>query len=155
MYDLSDVGKPMRQWMVVQLGTWHTYKQANTVVWSHWGSRVFGPLFNELVSNANFNRKARLSTIVRFFTIVRLAYPFFRTALDGALKKLKQDNTNPTATSILRDLKKLLVFFIPVVSPCVWFKMTLLARGCHIKSLILMIYIGLMRQTPFPSISMI
>ena len=115
MYDLSGVGKPMRSWLVVQLGTWHPYKQANSVVWSHWGPRVFGPLFNELVSNANFNRKARLSTIVRFFTIVRLAYDSFRGNLDDAVRTLKQNNTKPAATAFLRDLKKLLVFFIPVV----------------------------------------
>ena len=125
MYDLSGVGKPMRQWMVVQLGTWHPYKQANTVVWSHWGPRVFAPLFNELVSNANFNRKARLSTIIRFFTIVRLAYDSFRDDLDDAVRKLKQNNTKPIATAILRDLKKLLVFYIPVV-------ISLCFATCHV-----------------------
>ena len=115
-YDLSDVGKPMRQWLVVQLGTWHSYKQANTLIWSHWGPRTFAPLFNELIGNANFKRKAKLSTIIKFLTIVRLSYPSFQKTLDDALKTVQRANMDRIAISNLRDLKKLLVFFIPVVS---------------------------------------
>ena len=106
----------MRQWLVVQLGTWHPYKQANTLIWSHWGPRIFAPLFNELIGNANFKRKAKLSTIVKFLTIVRLSYPSFRQTLDTALKTTQSANVDLVAISHLRDLKKLLVFFIPVVS---------------------------------------
>ena len=106
----------MRQWLVVQLGTWHPYKQANTLIWSHWGPRVFAPLFNELIANANFQRKAKLSTIVKFLTIVRLSFPAFRKTLDSALKTAQSANVDQVAISHLRDLKKLFVFFIPVVS---------------------------------------
>ena len=53
MFDLSNVGRPMRGWLCVQLGTWHPYKQANCVLWSHWGPTIFGPLFHELIPNAN------------------------------------------------------------------------------------------------------
>ena len=106
----------MRQWLVVQLGTWHPYKQANTLIWSHWGPRIFAPLFNELIGNANFKRKAKLSTIVKFLTIVRLSYPSFRQTLDTAIKTTQSANVDRVAISHLRDLKKLLVFFIPVVS---------------------------------------
>ena len=74
------------------------------------------PLFNELIGNANFKRKAKLSTIIKFLTIVRLSYPSFKTTLDDALKTVQRANMNRIAISNLRDLKKLLVFFIPVVS---------------------------------------
>lgn len=114
-YDPSGVGKPMRSWLCVQLGTWHPYKQANTLLWTHWSARIFAPLFNELISNANFQPKARLSTIAKFLTIVRLAFPSFRTNLEDALRHQQQLNTNRVAVSHLRDLKKLLEFFIPVV----------------------------------------
>ena len=106
----------MRQWLVVQLGTWHPYKQANTLIWSHWGPRVFAPLFNELIANANFKRKAKLSTISKFLTIARLSFPSFRKTLDKALKTAQRANVDLVAISHLRDLKKLFLFFIPVVS---------------------------------------
>ena len=106
----------MRQWLVVQLGTWHPYKQANTLIWSHWGPRVFAPLFNELIGNANFHRKAKLSTIAKFLTIARLSFPSFRKTLDKALKTAQSANVDQVAISNLRDLKKLFLFFIPVVS---------------------------------------
>ena len=114
MWDESGVGKPMKSWLCVQLGTWHPYKQANTVIWSHWGSRIFGPLFNELIPNANFNKKARLATIVKFLTIVRMAFPEFRRDLIVAVNSTS-GGRDRLAHSHLYDLLKLLLFFIPVV----------------------------------------
>ena len=116
MYDPSGVGQPMRKWLCVQLGTWHCYKQACTVVWAHWGPRVFAPLFHEIISDANFNSKARLSSIARFFTYVRLAYPSFRDELTETLRSLTAMGVDRTGISQLRDLKKLIEFFVPVVS---------------------------------------
>ena len=77
-----------------------------------WGPRIFAPLFNELIGNANFKRKAKLSTIVKFLTIVRLSYPSFRQTLDTALKTTQSANVDLVAISHLRDLKKLLVLII-------------------------------------------
>ena len=107
----------MRQWCSVQLGTWHPYKQANTVIWCHWGPRIFAPLFNDLVNDANFKKKARPATLAKFLTCVRLAYPFFRAKLDAASAQVQRLNAGRVAVSHLRDLKKLLQFFIPVVTP--------------------------------------
>ena len=106
----------MRQWLCVQLGTWHPYKQANTVVWSHWGPRIFAPLFNEMIADANFNKKARLTTIACFLTYVRLAYPLFRRQLTEAMRSVKALGMDKVGLSHLRDLQKLCQFFIPVVS---------------------------------------
>ena len=105
----------MRRWLCVQLGTWHPYKQANSVLWSHWGPRVFGPLFNELIPNANFNRKAKLSTIVKFLNIVRISYRFWQGDLKTALKQAQSKNVDLVAISHFRDLTKLMQFFIPAV----------------------------------------
>ena len=116
-YDRSGVGAPLRNKLVVQLGTWHTYKQACTVVWRWWGPRVFAPLFHELISHANFSMSAKLSSITRFLTIVRLAYPSFKQDLDDAISgRSGLPDDERVAMSQLRDLKKLLNFFIPVVS---------------------------------------
>ena len=105
----------MRSWLCVQLGTWHPYKQANTVVWTHWAERVFGPLFNELIPNANFNKKAGLSTVASFLTFVRLAYPSFRSELQAAIERVRASDQDVIAMSHLRDIKKLVEFFIPAV----------------------------------------
>ena len=115
MYDLSNVGAPMRGWLGVQLGTWHPYKQANVVVWSHWGARIFAPLFNDLIPNANFNPKAKLSTIARFLTVARLSYKSWKTDLKNAREEIERRNMDRVAISHLRDLLKLMEFFIPVV----------------------------------------
>ena len=106
----------MRGWLCVQLGTWHPYKQANGVLWSHWGPTVFGPLFNELIPDANFNKKAKLSTIVKFLNTVRLSYPHWKSDLNSALKDVQSVNVDAVAISHYRDLTKLMEFFIPVVS---------------------------------------
>ena len=111
------MGAPLRNKLVVQLGTWHTYKQACTVVWRWWGPRVFAPLFHELISHANFSMSAKLSSITRFLTIVRLAYPSFKQDLDDAIRgRSGLPDDERVAMSQLRDLKKLLNFFVPVVS---------------------------------------
>ena len=114
-FDASGVGAPMRSWLCVQLGTWHPYKQANTVVWTHWAERVFGPLFNELIPNANFNKKAGLATVASFLTFVRLAYPSFQSELQAAIERVRANDQDVIAMSHLRDIKKLVEFFIPAV----------------------------------------
>ena len=119
MFDASGCGRTMRDWFNVQLGTWHIYKQANTVVWSHWASRVFAPLFHELIPEANFTKTAKLTTIATFLTYVRLAYPHFRQQLDDAIASTFE-RKDLVAGSHLRDLKKLCQFFIPVVRPMIF-----------------------------------
>ena len=106
----------MRGWLCVNLGTWHVYKQANSVIWKHWAGRVFAPLFYDLIPDANFNKNATLTTIVTFLTYVRLAYPSFRQQLEDTLCRMRVVDADPIGVSQLRDLKRLLEFFIPVVS---------------------------------------
>ena len=104
----------MRGWLCLQLGTWHPYKQANCVLWSHWGPTIFGPLFHELIPNSNFNKKAKLST--KFLNIARLSYPAWKSELLAARVNIEAKNVDAVAKSHLRDLTMLMEYFIPVVS---------------------------------------
>ena len=115
IYDASGVGTAMGAWLCVTLGVWHPYKQANTVVWSHWGPRFLAPFFNHFVPGANFTGKARLITIITYFTYIRLAAPSFATQLQDAIKAARADRARPLALAYLLDLRTLVFFCIPVV----------------------------------------
>jgi len=115
LYDASGVGQPMCQWMVVTLGTWHPFKQANHVLWKQWSKRIFAPLFHDLIPNARFFLKPKLATISTFLTYIRFAYPKFRDELEEAIQYCKIHNSRPIELSHLRDLAKLIEWFIPVV----------------------------------------
>jgi hypothetical protein len=106
----------MGSWLCVSLGVWHPYKQANTVLWNHFGPRFLAPFFNEIVPASNFNKKAKLVTIVTFLTYLRLAYPSFKSELKAAIKHARElKRTTPLILQNLSDLRMMLEFFIPVV----------------------------------------
>ena len=86
MFDLSGVGRGTAYWLYVTLGIWHPYKQANNVVWNHYGPRFLGPYFNHLVPGSKFSSSARLVTIATFFTYIRLALPAISVQLHEAVK---------------------------------------------------------------------
>jgi hypothetical protein len=123
MYDSSDVGEATGGWLCVTLGIWHPYKQANTVVWSHWGARFLAPSFHHMVPASNFYASARLVTVISFFTYVRLALPDIARELQEAITAARMDRAKPLVLAYLLDLRDLLFFAIPVVikstlSPC-------------------------------------
>ena len=97
------------------LGIWHPFKQANSVVWSHWGARFLAPYFNHLIPNSNFSASARLVTIVTYFTYIRLALPDFAAELHAGIKT-RQLPAKSLILAYLLDLRDLLFFAIPVVS---------------------------------------
>ena len=115
IYDASGVGTPMGAWLCVTLGLWHRYKQANSVVWRHWGPRFLAPFFNHFVPGANFTGKARLITIITYFTYIRLAAPSFAKQLQDAIKAARADLARPLVLLYLLDLRCLVFFCIPVV----------------------------------------
>lgn len=116
MYDPSGVGRGMRKWAVVTLGTWHPYKQANTLIWHHWAARVFAPLFHDLIPQSKFHLSARLVSITAHLSYVRLAYPMFKAELTEAINFCTDKGNRIVELSHLQDLKNLCEFFIPVVS---------------------------------------
>ena len=99
------------------LGVWHPYKQANTVVWGHWGPRFLAPFFNDIVPGSNFQCKARLVTIITYFTHIRLAAPSLAKQLQDAIKTARADRARPLVLCylLLLDLRTLVFFCIPVV----------------------------------------
>ena len=116
VFDSSGVGKGTGEWLCVTLGVWHPYKQANTVVWSHWGPRFLAPYFNHVVPGSNFRSKARLITIITYFTFIRLAAPSFAKQLQDAIKAARALRQRPLALDYLLDLRTLVFFCIPVVA---------------------------------------
>ena len=115
VFDSSGVGKGTGEWLCVTLGVWHPYKQANTVVWSHWGPRFLAPYFNHVVPGSNFRSKARLITIISYFTYIRLAAPAFAEQLQDAIKAARKVPAKPLILAYLLDLRSLIFFAIPVV----------------------------------------
>ena len=123
VYDSSKVGRGTGEWLCVTLGIWHPYKQANSVVWSHWGARFLAPYFNHLIPNSNFSASARLVTIVTYFTYIRLALTDFAAELQDGIKRARKLPAKPLILAYLLDLRDLLFFAIPVVNllaGCVW-----------------------------------
>ena len=117
MYDRSGVGVPMRSWLCVTLGVWHPYKQANSVLWNHFGPRFLAPYFNHMVPAANFSNKAKLVTIVTYFTYMRLAYVDLKQDLCDAIERSKETKrTNPKILDTLLDLQSIFEYFLPVLS---------------------------------------
>ena len=116
LYDPSGVGSDMRSWMVLTLGTWHPYKQANKLIWLHWDKRIFAPLFHDLIPQSNFFQGARLVTQATYLTYVRLAYPSFKNELKEAIASCEEGGVRRVELSHLKDLQRLCEFFIPVVS---------------------------------------
>ena len=116
IYDASGVGTPTGAWLSVTLGVWHPYKQANSVVWSHWGPRFLAPYFHHIVPGSNFSAGARLITIISYFTYIRLAAPSFALQLQDAIKAARALRERPLALTYLLDLRTLVFFCIPVVA---------------------------------------
>ena len=116
IYDSSGVGRGTGDWLCVTLGIWHPYKQANTVVWSHFGPRFLAPYFNHLVPASNFKRNARLVSIATFFTYLRLALPSIAVEMQAAIATARQQRSKPLVLAYLLSLRDLLFFMIPVVS---------------------------------------
>ena len=110
IYDASGVGTPTGAWLCVTLGVWHPYKQANSVVWGHWGPRFLTPYFNHIVPGSNFQIKSRLITIITYFTFIRLAAPSFVKQLQDAIKTARADRARPLILSYLLDLRTLVFF---------------------------------------------
>jgi len=117
IYDSSGVGRGTGAWLCVTLGIWHPYKQANTVMWGHWGPRFLAPYFNHVVPSANFRRSARLITIITYLTYIRLAAPDIAQQLQEAIIAARKLPDKPLILAYLLDLRTLIFFCIPVVIP--------------------------------------
>jgi hypothetical protein len=112
MYDPCGIGRQLKQYVYVNLGTWHTYKHASLVVWRRFGEVFLAGLYHHLYPNSKFKTNERLAAITQVFVYVRMAYPDFRDQLNAALAKI---NLSPQSRTCLQNLKDLCEFYIPVV----------------------------------------
>jgi hypothetical protein len=112
MYDLSDGGERARTRTVLTLGYWHSYKQANFLVYKAYATSFMAGCFHTLFPNIPLFPKPRhLSSVVTLLSYIRLAYPTFRDALATALS----GDLGYAERKHLENLQVLCEFYIPVV----------------------------------------
>ena len=68
-----------------------------------------------ILADVNFRSKARLITIISYFTYIRLAAPAFAEQLQDAIKAARKVPAEPLILAYLLDLRSLIFFAIPVV----------------------------------------
>ena len=113
MYDRTDGGKRARDRIMVSLGLWHNYKQANMLLFGRLADSWFAGCFHALFPNKAFYPRPRhLSAIVTLFTYVRLAYPSIKHQLEQSLSR---DDLPNAHRNMLLNLQVTCEFFIPVV----------------------------------------
>lgn len=113
MYDASGLGAKYRTLTFNGLAWWHTYKAACNKLWQLYAKEFFAPLFHAIDPNGWFFMKQKyLSKIVQLFTLIRLAYPRFRAALQEAIR---DRHVTPASKQHLDNLHTLCEFLIPVV----------------------------------------
>ena len=59
MYDCTDGGIVLRKYISVNLGWWHTLKNATEKLWQRFALSVFAPFYHSLYPSARFPIKSR------------------------------------------------------------------------------------------------
>lgn len=113
MYDKTNGGLSARTLIVNQLAWWHSFKQGCYKIYCCYGNDVFAGLSQSLFpGNAFCVRPSYLTTIVSMFQYVRIAYPHFKSQLDGLINN---ESLNTPARNYVLNLRTLCEYFIPVV----------------------------------------
>ncbi len=113
MYDGSGCGKRLRTQVVMMMGVWHQYKDANMLIWREFGYSFLGPLFHALYPGGKFFKKPRLTQALSLLSIVRLSYPSWRKQL----MKLSDDpQLDRKLMGHVTNLVDLCEYFIPTVN---------------------------------------
>lgn len=105
-------GNEFRKDTFCYLGSWHVYKMATTCVWRMAAADFIAPLFHQFFPNSTFPLTPRLVLSSRIFSLIRLAYPFFRVSLTEALAK---EALSDKQRNHLTNLQLLCEWFIPKV----------------------------------------
>ena len=106
-----------KMWFGPSLGNWHSYKQANAIVFRKFQNEFFGQLHFVMFPGQPFypNQK-KLSKNVMLLSWVRLAFPSFRSELYDAIQLMESSNSLAKAgCRHLLNLKFLCEWLIPVV----------------------------------------
>lgn len=112
MYDHSDCGQHLRRSVVLLMGIWHPYKQANMLLWQRFGHLYLARLFHALYPTGKYFPKPRLTHILSLLTIFRLSFPAWRPKL---VELLESDNCSLAMRPHAQNLLDLGDFFVPEV----------------------------------------
>lgn len=99
--------------MSVNLGTWHTYKHANALLWKALAFDFWIPLHLDLFPNQSVFKNRNLFKHVWWFNLLRLSYPDWKKPLRKLIGATDDDNVLKNHLLNLRDFME---FFIPAVS---------------------------------------
>jgi len=121
VYSPNGAMSEAKRWFGPTLGAWHSYKQANAIVFRMFQRDFFAQLhFTMFPGQPFFFAQKKLSKNVVLFSWIRLAYPSFRGKLTAALQAMESGNSNAKAGyRHLLNLQFLCEWLIPVVS-CVF-----------------------------------
>ena len=106
-----------KMWFGPTLGAWHSYKQANAIIFRMFQSEFFVQLHFEMFPGQPFFfGQKKLTKNVVLFSWIRLAYPSFKEKLSAAIKHMEETNSGSKAGyRHLLNLKFLCEWLIPVV----------------------------------------
>ena len=107
----------VKSWFGPTLGAWHSYKQANAIVFRMFQREFFVQLhFAMFPGQPFFFGQKKLSKNVVLFSWNRLAYPSFRDKLLDAITRMESSNSSAKAEyRHLLNLKFMCEWLIPVV----------------------------------------
>lgn len=110
-----------KMWFGPTMGSWHSYKQANAVMFKMFQFEFFVHLhFHMFPGQPFYSNQKKLSKNVMIFSWIRLAYPTFRSALLDSITGMERSNSTALAGyRHLLNLKFLCEWMIPVVSAVV------------------------------------
>ena len=118
VYSPNGAMSEAKRWFGPTLGAWHSYKQANAIVFRMFQRDFFAQLhFTMFPGQPFFFAQKKLSKNVVLFSWIRLAYPSFRGKLTTALQAMESGNSSAKAGyRHLLNLRFLCEWLIPVVS---------------------------------------
>jgi hypothetical protein len=114
-FDDSGVGCEFRGKVSVTLGLWHSYKQANQLLWSAGAFDFWIGLHLDMFPNQNIYPKRKLFKSVCWFNLIRMSYPMWQAELDAIIEITPETDV---MSNHMLNLRAFMEFFIPAVSEC-------------------------------------
>jgi hypothetical protein len=111
-FDESGVGCELRGKVSVTLGMWHSYKQANLLLWKAGAFDFWIGLHLDLFPNQNIYPTRKLFKSVVWFNLLRLSYPMWKADLDTMIGNTKDSDI---LCNHMLNLRAFMEFFIPAV----------------------------------------
>ena len=122
-YDKSGGGKNFRKYCGISLAWWHSYKWATKYIMKVFSTDFIAPYLHFMFPSRTLNIEAMQHTNhVTYLTYIRLAYPSFKEELAIAMSR---PGLTVKQRSMLRNLRDLCEYFIPVVRSVLLFSVLL------------------------------